>query len=1155
MKIENITAKRTNSNFEVTLPELSAGFNVVLGNNDSGKSTTWEFLRDSLCSSARSEYLRRSICGTIGLRSGEKRAFATISATSSTPTENVPSTSGLEISTITKEAPSQAWQEEITRLQKPVFRNLFFANTWCNKSLTRLITAATNDGVELVASRNSNYIGDEALVNKLCPAPRAQNSNRQNREHQQLTLQLLNQQADQRRRITQIESRIKTLNHKLHETGIASQQKTKQLNALENEITLLRNNPVGRQQANSNSQRAIESQIHHISLVIADLESSKRDLAGQLRDHSVKTHQTSSPRAIEQDFANDLVERIRYAMTAEQQCTECGQQHQHVCQSKWTNVESIIKQHTQTLQSELTKHIATDCTCSIESELAEIDNTLKKLADRQSQLQKHLQLQTRNNQQPQYTTNSNSQTSKNEQTRDLETRRQQLISQIASTSNQQEQLRQSLRQLQNQLQAVKQSFSRDEMRKRLNTSYSLLTHSTQTIVEPNNRKSTTDRLNELKSTKQYPAVLADASIHLNQLTGGNFFAIRINPDNESIDCLHKSANWQAFDTLSVGTQQMATLALRLSIAKTYHERGIHFPLVCDNIFTDNDATRQTAAITLINDYCRNGFQVILLTCHPSIYEKAVSLGASGHHLSARYQKQTSGHKQTSAEPLPAPAVQPQPQSIPRRKPKFQRLHQEHLPHTDKLPNNPSLQEQSNKISQPETLRSSSPTDRNSPATLPTRQHLLSKKATNTSNSQRDYFASQAHQYNSQSVEKRENTKSAHLRADSAKRWNTEIAEKKADSRSNELSLDDSISRLSFLNQSQRHQLNSHGVTNIGQFLKIGDRTTHISRQMNISPAQLMRWQSAARLSYRVPGIRQSDAETLAMAGIDSAESLASTTPRELQRRITWVRSLRHSSDRTFEDRPDNEQFRRWIRSARYARPLAKEYRRSRRRNRSSNQSHNHTSRDHSFRNRRSTAANRQQTEQRNTSTSRQSFSRQTNIRPTIAKPTQDRTATIPKVNSSQNSESQYEVDLRYHLSQSAAVVDAPSIGPKTAKRLARAKIKTVADLLNADPETVAKKANVSSIKPETIREWQAQAKLACCIPEIRGHDAQFLVACRVDNATKLSPYNPSDLFRIINPFAKSKAGKRIARSGKLPDLAEVTDWIEWSKHARSIDAA
>ena len=114
---------------------------------------------------------------------------------------------------------------------------------------------------------------------------------------------------------------------------------------------------------------------------------------------------------------------------------------------------------------------------------------------------------------------------------------------------------------------------------------------------------------------------------------------------------------------------------------------------------------------------------------------------------------------------------------------------------------------------------------------------------------------------------------------------------------------------------------------------------------------------------------------------------------------------------------------------------------------------------------------------------------------------------------------------------------------------------TVDDLLNANSTSVAERLNNRRITPETIEQWQAQARLVCQVPELRGHDAQILVACGVTEPEQLSTKRRVDLFGIVGPFADTTEGERIVRGGRKPDLEEVTDWIRFAQQARSLRSA
>jgi len=80
-------------------------------------------------------------------------------------------------------------------------------------------------------------------------------------------------------------------------------------------------------------------------------------------------------------------------------------------------------------------------------------------------------------------------------------------------------------------------------------------------------------------------------------------------------------------------------------------------------------------------------------------------------------------------------------------------------------------------------------------------------------------------------------------------------------------------------------------------------------------------------------------------------------------------------------------------------------------------------------------------------------------------------------------------------------------------------------------------------------------RLVCRVPNLRGHDAQLLVACAVTEAETLESMSPQQLLSLVGPYSDTKEGMKIVRSGKKPDLAEVSDWIKWARHTRSLAAA
>jgi hypothetical protein len=102
---------------------------------------------------------------------------------------------------------------------------------------------------------------------------------------------------------------------------------------------------------------------------------------------------------------------------------------------------------------------------------------------------------------------------------------------------------------------------------------------------------------------------------------------------------------------------------------------------------------------------------------------------------------------------------------------------------------------------------------------------------------------------------------------------------------------------------------------------------------------------------------------------------------------------------------------------------------------------------------------------------------------------------------------------------------------------------------------MAEKINFKRISADVIRQWQQQTRLVCSIPNLRGHDAQLLVAVGVTEAEQLAGLAPKKLWSLIGPYCETKEGLKIIRAGKKPDLQEVTEWIQWAQQNRSLQAA
>lgn len=145
---------------------------------------------------------------------------------------------------------------------------------------------------------------------------------------------------------------------------------------------------------------------------------------------------------------------------------------------------------------------------------------------------------------------------------------------------------------------------------------------------------------------------------------------------------------------------------------------------------------------------------------------------------------------------------------------------------------------------------------------------------------------------------------------------------------------------------------------------------------------------------------------------------------------------------------------------------------------------------------------------------------------------------------------------KFHLDPSSALADSPSIGNRTAEKLASAGLRTVAELLARKPEDVAAKLKLGHIKADTVHEWQIQARLACRVPNLRALDVKILVACGICEPEDLAQCESLDLLDRVDLFISTSEGQRAIRGGgSQPDLDTVTGWIESARNARTLKAA
>jgi|GEM_PF-297631 len=314
-----------------------------------------------------------------------------------------------------------------------------------------------------------------------------------------------------------------------------------------------------------------------------------------------------------------------------------------------------------------------------------------------------------------------------------------------------------------------------------------------------------------------------------------------------------------------------------------------------------------------------------------------------------------------------------------------------------------------------------------------------------------------------------------------------------------------IQSLGTLDDAQIRGLNQAGIQTIDDLLnRDADQIARKLQQDHLSAGLIFEWQSQARLASSIRGITSSQAALLVSCGITETNEVATIALEEL-----WA--LVESCQQSSEDHSDlvieQHQIQQWIHWAQQAR-----------RHRSD---------------RSDTALQPEIKPSKNSQAGREYRRDQSHVS------TDNQSPTIPP----------------FYLNRSMPVEEAPSIGSKTAHRLEKIGIFTIDDFLQCNPEFVSGKLTVRHINEQTIRQWKTQTKLACCIPGLRGHDAQILAACGFSEPEIIAHTSPHELFEKVKAFVKTNKGQRILRNGKKPDFKEITDWINWSQKARALRAA
>ena len=123
------------------------------------------------------------------------------------------------------------------------------------------------------------------------------------------------------------------------------------------------------------------------------------------------------------------------------------------------------------------------------------------------------------------------------------------------------------------------------------------------------------------------------------------------------------------DKLSRGTREAVYLSLRLALIGAYARRGAVLPMVMDDILVNFDSKRARSAAELLVEFSRNGYQLLMFTCHEHMRDMFHELDVSVKILPSHKEVVENGAKPTDfgrrvTVPRPAPVQAAPPTQVP-----------------------------------------------------------------------------------------------------------------------------------------------------------------------------------------------------------------------------------------------------------------------------------------------------------------------------------------------------------------------------------------------------------------------------------------------------------------------------------------------------------
>jgi uncharacterized protein YhaN len=160
-----------------------------------------------------------------------------------------------------------------------------------------------------------------------------------------------------------------------------------------------------------------------------------------------------------------------------------------------------------------------------------------------------------------------------------------------------------------------------------------------------------------------PETLREASEYMRQLTNGKYTRIWTPLAHDILFVDTAEGQPLSVQVLSRGTREQLFVSLRLALVAAYARRGIHLPMILDDVFVNFDAGRTCVACSVLRDFAKQGHQLLVFTCHEHVWRMFQEIKVDCRRIPNRHGEADEVHDELQPEPAPEPIVAAEPAAV------------------------------------------------------------------------------------------------------------------------------------------------------------------------------------------------------------------------------------------------------------------------------------------------------------------------------------------------------------------------------------------------------------------------------------------------------------------------------------------------------------